>query len=125
LTRWVSAEDLETLYQSAVFYVCPSLFEGFGLPLLEAMQRGCPVLASDIPVLREIGGDAVTYVDARTPETLLTGLTAALADDSALDELARAGRLQAQRFSWEATAAATAECYRRALRTGWRGVARP
>jgi len=125
LTRWVSAEDLETLYQSAVFYVCPSLFEGFGLPLLEAMQRGCPVLASDIPVLREIGGNAVRYVDARTPETLLTGLTAALADDSELDELALAGRLQARRFSWEATAAATAECYRRALRTGWRGVARP
>jgi len=125
LTRWVSAQDLETLYQSAVLYICPSLFEGFGLPLLEAMQRGCPVLASDIPVLREIGGDAVRYVDARTPESLLSGLTAALTDEGALKELGRAGQLQARRFSWEATAAATAESYRRALRTAERAGAQP
>ncbi|MGI8627476.1 MAG: glycosyltransferase family 4 protein [Geodermatophilaceae bacterium] len=125
LTRWVSAQELETLYQRATLYVCPSLFEGFGLPLLEAMQRGCPVLASDIPVLREVGGDAVRYVDARTPASLRSGLAAALTDDGARQELGRAGRLQARRFSWEATAAATAESYRRALRSARRDGARP
>ncbi|MDQ3734011.1 MAG: glycosyltransferase family 4 protein [Actinomycetota bacterium] len=115
LAGWLSAPTLETLYHFATFYICPSLFEGFGLPLLEAMQRGCPVLASDIPVLREIGGDAVCYVDARSPETLRAGCSAALANDVALSRLAADGRRQAGRFTWESTAAATAISYRRAL----------
>lgn len=125
LTSWVSGPDLETLYRCAMLYVCPSLFEGFGLPLLEAMQRGCPVLASDIPVLREIGGDAVRYVDARRPDTLRAGLVAALADTAALLQLAIDGRSQASRFSWESTARATAGSYRRAVGvTGRPGAAR-
>lgn len=117
LTSWVSTEDLETLYQCAVLYVCPSLFEGFGLPLLEAMQRGCPVLASDIPVLREIGGDAVRYVDATSPETLRAGIVAALSDAASLRRLGTEGQIQAARFSWPDTARATADSYRRALRS--------
>lgn len=124
LTSWVSAPALEALYQHAALYVCPSLFEGFGLPLLEAMQRGCPVLASDIPVLHEIGGDAVRYVDARQPETLRAGCAATLADDGALRRMAAEGRSQGRLFTWESTAAATAESFRRALRsTGRDGAA--
>lgn len=115
LTAWVSTQDLETLYQCATLYVCPSLFEGFGLPLLEAMQRGCPVLASDIPVLREIGGDAVRYVDAARPETLRAGIAAVLTDAGALRRLAGDGQRQARLFSWPETAKATADCYRRAV----------
>lgn len=115
LTSWVSAPALEALYQCAALYVCPSLFEGFGLPLLEAMQRGCPVLASDIPVLREIGGAAVRYVDARQPDTLRAGLARALADEASLRQLAADGRSQAGRFTWDSTARATAASYRRAL----------
>lgn len=115
LTSWVSEQQLETLYEGAICYVCPSLFEGFGLPILEAMQRGCPVIASDIPVLREIGGDSVSYVDARTPAGLRAGLARVLTDDAALRLLAKQGRVQADRFSWTATAHATAASYQRAL----------
>lgn len=115
LTSWVSAQDLERLYHCAALYVCPSLFEGFGLPILEAMQRGCPVLTADIPVLREIGGNAVRYVDATTPVTLRAGIAAALANDGELGRLRKTGPIQARRFSWDSTAKATAACYRRAL----------
>lgn len=116
LTSWLSVEHLEVLYAGASFYVCASLFEGFGLPVLEAMQRGCPVLTNDIPVLREIGGDAVRYVDARVPETLCAGIAAFLAGDRARNLLAGQARVRARMFSWEATARATRDSYRRAVR---------
>lgn len=114
LCGWVTGIEIETLYKRADLYVCPSLFEGFGLPVLEAMQRGCPVAASDIPVLHEIGGSAVRYVDATSPGTLAADLGGLLADDATLAGLAAGGPAQSARFTWEAAARATAVSFRRA-----------
>lgn len=115
LRGWISSAELEGLYASAAAYVCPSLFEGFGLPVLEAMQRGCPVICSDIPVLREVGGEAVRYVDARSPEALAGAVLGVVHDQAERCRLIDAGRQRAGLFTWAATARRTAESYARAL----------
>jgi glycosyltransferase involved in cell wall biosynthesis len=107
----VPDQDLEALMRLAACVAVPSLAEGFGLPVLEAMQRGVPVAASDIPVLHEVGGDAARYFDPRDPRAAAAAIRSA-AGDPALRE---AGRARAGRFSWEATARGTFEAYERAL----------
>lgn len=115
LCGWVEAAQLETLYSRASLYVCPSRFEGFGLPILEAQQRGCPVLASDIPVLREIGGDAVQWVDATHAERLAAAVAALLADRATLESLRSRGVANAATFTWERAAQRTAAAFRQVL----------
>lgn len=66
---YIDQKDSPALYQGASLYVMPSLYEGFGIPVLEAMASGCPVVASDIPVLREVGQDAATYADPKDPRS--------------------------------------------------------
>ncbi|MEX8033384.1 glycosyltransferase family 4 protein [Microbacterium sp. 20-116] len=107
LPGWVSDEQLEALYQAAALYVCPSLAEGFGLPVVDALRRRVPVLAHDVPVLREVGGDAAHYADATDANAFGAAITAALrtpADDAARSEAQR----WASRFTWDAAAEATA-----------------
>lgn len=113
LCGWVDAADLEGLYAAAACVVMPSLVEGFGLPIVEAMTRGVPVVASDIPVFREVGGDAPTYVDPRSAAAIGAGVRRILGD-APTEAIAR-GRKRARAFSWEVTAHGTAEAYRRAL----------
>jgi len=108
LLGWVNAVELDALYRGATAYVAPTRFEGFGLPVLEAMARGCPVVCSDIPVLREVGGAAAVYVDTTRPEPLAAALGALLADAPGRARRAEAGLAQAGRFGWDRTAAATA-----------------
>ncbi|MGO4105220.1 glycosyltransferase family 4 protein [Leifsonia sp. YAF41] len=115
LRGWLSATELEDLYASATLFVFPSLFEGFGLPVIEAMARGCPVLCSDIPVLREVGVDAVAYVDPHSASSLAGRITELVHDDTARDELARRGRDRAALFSWGRAADETVQSFRRAL----------
>lgn len=108
LPGWVSDEQLEALYQAADLYVCPSLAEGFGLPVVDALRRRVPVLAHDVPVLREVGGDAAHYADATDAAIFGAALTAALrapADDDARAE----AQEWAARFTWDSAAEATAE----------------
>jgi len=108
LPGWVGDEQLEALYQSAAVYVCPSLAEGFGLPVVDALRRRVPVLAHDVPVLREVGGDAARYADATDASAFGAAITTALrapADDATRLEAQR----WASRFTWDAAAAATAE----------------
>ena len=112
LAGWIAEDRLAALYRGASVYVFPSLFEGFGLPLLEAMARGCPVVASDIPVLREVGGDAVVYVDALNPSAMASAVSRVVGDASTREALASAGRAHAAAFTWARTAAATAEVFR-------------
>ncbi|MFG6445050.1 glycosyltransferase family 4 protein [Microbacterium sp. P07] len=107
LPGWVSDEELEALYQVADLYVCPSLAEGFGLPVVDAMRREVPVLAHDIPVLREVGGDAARYSDARSPRTFAAAIVAAL--QTAPGEAQRREAADwAARFTWDAAAQGTA-----------------
>jgi glycosyltransferase involved in cell wall biosynthesis len=112
---WVSAEDLEGLYRLAACVVVPSLVEGFGLPLLEAMVRGTPVAASDIPVFREIGGDAVAYFDPTSPDSIASAVRGYIADRTLAKAHVQRGFAVCERFSWDEAAARTVESYRRAL----------
>lgn len=107
LPGWVDADHLEALYLAADVYACPSLAEGFGLPVVDALRRGRRVLANDIPVLREVGGDVSLFADARDASVFGAALRRALetADDPATRA---AGRAWAQRFTWDAAAEGTA-----------------
>lgn len=106
LPGWVTTAQLEALYAVASLYVCPSLTEGFGLPVIEAMGRGCIVLANDVPVLREVGGDVALYADATTEEDFSAAISSALSDDLSLRR--DAGLRRAAAFTWERAAAETA-----------------
>jgi glycosyltransferase involved in cell wall biosynthesis len=113
LRDWVSTAELAALYNGAGAYVFPTLFEGFGLPVLEAMARGCPVIGSDIPVLHEVGGDDMTYVDPRDPASIAAGVRDVLNDHEKQAVMAAAGRKRAAAFTWQRAADATADVYRR------------
>jgi glycosyltransferase involved in cell wall biosynthesis len=106
----VSDQDLEAIWDRAGCAAFPTRAEGFGLPVVEAMRRGVPVACSDIPVLREVAGDAARYFDPDDPRGAAEAITGALRDPGLTD----AGRARARRFSWEATAEATFEVYERA-----------
>jgi glycosyltransferase involved in cell wall biosynthesis len=110
---WVDDATLDGLYHAATCFVFPSLAEGFGLPVLEAMERGTPVACSDIPVLREIAGDAAHYFDPGDTRALVAALERLLEDDGLRRRLAEAGRERTSRFSWEQSARATLASYRR------------
>lgn len=106
LTGFISASELEWLYLNADLYVLPSRYEGFGLGVIEAMSRGVPVLASDIPVLREVGGDAPSYVDSRDTAILGRAIVQILSDPVVLAEMSERGSARAQVFSHGGTPAA-------------------
>jgi glycosyltransferase involved in cell wall biosynthesis len=111
---FVEPEELEGLYAAATCFVLPSLNEGFGLPVLEAMGRGVAVACSSASALPEVGGEAAIYFDPRRPEEIATALTSLLADTPLRERLTAAGRRRAHELSWAATARATLESYSRA-----------
>ena len=93
-------EELPALYRQAAALVFPSLFEGFGMPVLEAMACGCPVVCSNTTSLPEIAGDAAVLVDPTDPEALADGLASVLTSVELRQELVARGLLQAAKFSW-------------------------
>ena len=115
LLDWVSGPELEGLYALADVFVFPSLYEGFGLPVLEAMRRGVPVACSDRSSLPEVAGDAALLFDPEDPRAITAAIERLLGDPVAADRLRAAGRAQAARFTWAATARATADSYERAM----------
>ena len=101
----VSDEELRRLYNQAVCFIFPSIYEGFGLPLLEAMTCGCPVLASDIPVFREVCGDAAIYFNPYDETSIRHSIDYFLSlANQEQEKLQTAGYERAQRFSWEQSA---------------------
>jgi len=109
------ASELAALYAGAALYVQPSLFEGFGLPPLEAMACGTPVLSSDGGALPEAVGDAALVLPPREPERWAEAIHALLGDEARRADLARRGLARARTFTWEKTATATLAAYRDAL----------
>jgi glycosyltransferase involved in cell wall biosynthesis len=114
-----SDEDLEYLYASATVVAFASWYEGFGLPVLEAMARGIPVIASDIPAVRETAGDAARYADPRRAEAFADQIVTLLDDDGLRERLGEAGRVRARAFAWRATAERTRRVYERAASGAW------
>ena len=115
LLGWVSGPELEGLYALAAAFVFPSLHEGFGLPVLEAMRRGLPVACSNTSSLPEVAGDAALLFDPRDTAAITRAIHTLLDDRAAADGLRAAGVAQAARFTWEATARGTAASYDRAM----------
>jgi glycosyltransferase involved in cell wall biosynthesis len=109
----VSGNDalLCNYYKNAVALICPSLYEGFGIPILEAMQFSCPVVCSDRGSLPEVAGDAAIYFDPSDPGSIKKTLETVLFDDIILNDLKRKGLKNQSRFSWDRCAHETIAVY--------------
>ena len=103
----VPDDELAIFYQHAVFYVLPSLYEGFGLPVIEAMQRGCPVITSNVSSLPEAGGDAALYVDPEDAHDIAEKMQQLILDKKLREELIAKGKKQITKFSWDKAAKET------------------
>ena len=111
LLPWLNDEELVMAYNTALAFVYPSLYEGFGLPILEAMACGTPVLASNVASIPEVGGEAVRYFRPQDPDDIKEALEDIL-DADRRQELSKKGREQAQLFTWDETAQRTLATYR-------------
>jgi glycosyltransferase involved in cell wall biosynthesis len=114
LTGYFPLDDLPALYSGALAFVFPTLWEGFGMPVLEAMACGAPVVASRVPSIEEIAGDAAIYVDPHSPDSIAQGIRDALGGAVPKEEWRRRGMERATHFSWLETALRTLEVYERA-----------
>lgn len=115
---YVRDDDLPLLYNAASVFAYPSLYEGFGMPVLEAMACGTPVLTSTTSSLPEVGGDAALLVDPEDTESIATGLDRLASDAELRQDMRERGLEWAGRFDWCRTAAETAQVYVHAA--GWR-----
>lgn len=113
---YVSDEDLAWLYQNASLYIFPSLSEGFGLPGLEAMSYGAPVVSSNATCLPEVYGDAAVYFDPTSSDDMAQVILETLNNKELLQKLREAGPKHAKKFSWRKMAEQTLEVYEKALR---------
>ena len=112
MTGYVTNDDKRALLSQAELFVFPSYYEGFGLPVLEAMACGTPVITTDASSLPEVGGDAVVYIKPGDSEHLAHEIDKLLSDRELRDGYAKKGLKQADTFSWEKTAKMTEEVYR-------------
>lgn len=104
---FVTNEDLMLLYQHAEVFVLPSLYEGFGLPVLEAMKYDCPVITSNVSSLPEVGGDAALYVDPESVDDISEKIEKVLTDSKIRKSMIEKGKEQIKKFSWEKSAKET------------------
>ena len=112
LTGTTSTEDLDALYRGASLFVYPSLYEGFGLPVLEAMARRIPCVVSIASSLPEVAGEAALPVDPRSVAGLAEAMERLVNDGALAARLSEAGAVRASRFTWEETARRTLEVYK-------------
>lgn len=107
----IDDSQLFDYYTNAALFIMPSLMEGFGLPLLEAMHLSCPVVASDIPALREIGGNACLYFDPNNEKDIYKRIKNVLDDKNLQKNLINEGKRQSEKFSWKETVEKTVAVY--------------
>lgn len=108
---YVSDFDLAQIYNLATALIMPSFYEGFGLPILEAMQSGCPVITSDKGSLKEVGGEAVYYIDPYSTQSISEGIKQLMKNKALRDSLSEKGLIQAKKFSLERTVKDLARVY--------------
>jgi glycosyltransferase involved in cell wall biosynthesis len=111
----VNDDHLVSVYSNALAFVFPSLYEGFGLPVLEAFECGCSVLASKSSSLPEVGGDAALYFDPKDASSIYDAVVKVIEDEALREELRRKGRERRKAFSWNQTAIRTKELYEQVL----------
>ncbi len=104
---FVPDEDLTLFYKHALFFILPSLYEGFGLPVLEAMKWGCPVITSKVSSLPEAGGDAAIYVDPENIDDIVSKMELLMKDQEKRKDMIEKGYKQVKKFSWDKTARET------------------
>jgi glycosyltransferase involved in cell wall biosynthesis len=112
---WISAADLEGFYGLSSCFVFPSLYEGFGLPILESMARGLPVASSNRSSLAEVAGDAALMFDPESPKAIADAIEDLLRNRALADRLRAAGYERVREFTWSATARATLQTYESVL----------
>jgi alpha-1,3-rhamnosyl/mannosyltransferase len=117
-TGHVPDPDLPAMYTGAAALVYPSLYEGFGLPILEAMACGCPVICSNVASMPEAAGDAALYIDPRDRDSLVHAIDTLVPDTCARQALKTAGLARAAHFTWEKTASKTMGIFRQVARSG-------
>ncbi|MEX2013172.1 MAG: glycosyltransferase family 1 protein [Candidatus Levyibacteriota bacterium] len=113
---FVPQDDLVVLYNLATVFIIPSLYEGFGLPILEAMSCGCPVVTSKEGSIPEVAGDAALYVDAYDKASITEGIKEVFNSESLRKELSEKGLKQARKFSWKKTAEETVKVYEKVIK---------
>lgn len=101
LLDFVPESDLPALYRNALFFAYPSRYEGFGLPVLEAMTQGTPVLTADNSSLSEVAGQSALYIDAENDESIASGLERMIQDETLRKQLSVAGQESSKRFHWD------------------------
>jgi glycosyltransferase involved in cell wall biosynthesis len=109
---YLPKEDMPYIYRNASFLVFPSLFEGFGMPVLEAMLCECPVICSNTTSLPEVAGDAALFFDPNNPEELAERMNQILADHGLRNNIVARGLVQARKFTWQHTAEQTLSIFR-------------
>jgi glycosyltransferase involved in cell wall biosynthesis len=117
---YVSDETLAILYRLAAAFVFPSIYEGFGLPPLEAMASGTPVVTSNVSSLPEVTGDAAVLVNPHDTGSIVAGVRRVLSDPAFADQLRQKGPVRAREFSWERSVAKTRDLYERVATGEWR-----
>lgn len=114
---FVPDEDIPALYSASSLFVFPTLYEGFGIPVLEAQACGVPVVTSNCSSLPEVAGDGAEYVDPYSAASICAGMTRVLQDPALAGELAEKGCLNVKRFSWAASAAQLDEIIEREVKS--------
>ena len=115
MTGSLGPDELDAVYRAAEAFVYPSLYEGFGLPVLEAMARGIPTIASNTSSIPEVSGDAALSVNPRSVREIAAAIESVCSDAELAEKLAARGRARAERFSWDETARLTLGVYEQVM----------